>query len=49
MKKSEMYRLAQIAVVNSQSICVTDKLEVMRELMDAEKLARFGEEQEEKK
>ena len=49
MKKSEMYRLAQIAVVNSQSICVTDKLEVLKELMDAEKLSRFGEEQEEKK
>ena len=49
MKKSEMYRLAQIAVVNSQSICVTDKLEVLRELMDAENLALWSEELEENK
>lgn len=48
MKKSEMYYLAQIAVVNSQSIAVTDKLEVLQELMEAESLAKYREEQEEK-
>lgn len=47
MKKSTLYHLAQIAVVNSQSIAVTDKLEILAELMDAEKLARFCEEKEE--
>lgn len=48
MKKSEMFKVAQIAVVNSLSICVTDKLEVLRELMDKEDVALYVEEQAEK-
>ena len=48
MKKSSLFHLAQIAVVNSQSIAVTDKLEILAELMDAEKLALWREKQEEK-
>ena len=44
MKKSALYRLAQIAVVNSRSILADTKLEILQELMDAEKLARYGEE-----
>ena len=48
MKKSEIYIMAQIAVINSSGILAPDKLEVPRELMDAEDLALFVEEQEEK-
>jgi ABC-type uncharacterized transport system ATPase subunit len=33
MKKSEMYKLAQKAVVNSLSIKTEDKLEILRVLM----------------
>lgn len=44
MKKSEMYKLAQVAVVNSQSMNVYQKLEILKELMDAESLAKFSEE-----
>ena len=48
MKRSEMYYLAQIAVVECLSIDAETILAILPELMDAEKLARFGEEQEEK-
>lgn len=46
MKTSEIYKKAQIAVVNSLCLCAEDKLEILRELMDAEKLALFNEERE---
>lgn len=46
MKKSEIYIKAQIAVVAYQGMSVTDKLQILRELMDAEDLASFCEEQE---
>lgn len=45
MKKSELYYLAQIAVVESPSFDAETILAILPELMDAEKLARFGEEQ----
>ena len=48
MKKSQIYRLAQMAVVNSLCIPAVDKLEVLRELMDKESLAEYVEKQEEK-
>lgn len=46
MKKSEIYHLAQVAVVNSATIAPENKLEILRELIDAEELARFCESQE---
>lgn len=49
MKKSELYYLAQIAVVECPSFDAETILAILPELMDAEKLARFVEEQEEKK
>lgn len=49
MKKSEMYKLAQKAVLNAQSIVIDDKLEVLRELMDREATAKYVENQEEDK
>lgn len=48
MKKSEMYKLAQKAVLLSQAMMVDEKLEVLRELMNREDTAKFVEEQEEK-
>lgn len=48
MKKSALYKLAQIAVVNSLTVQADIKLEILQELMAAEKLAKFGEEREEK-
>lgn len=48
MKKSEIYRLAQCAVVNSMAITVDAKLEILRELMAKEDMYLFSEKQEEK-
>lgn len=49
MKKSELYHLAQIAVVLSPAITPETKIEVLRELIDKEELEIFCEEQEAKK
>ena len=49
MKKSELYHLAQIAVINSPSIAPETKIEVLRELLDAESLELYREEREENK
>ena len=49
MKKSELYYLAQIAVVECLSFDAETKLAILPELFDAEKLARFCEEKEEAK
>lgn len=49
MKKSEIYHLAQIAVINSPAIAPETKIEVLRELIDKEELEIFCEEQEGKK
>lgn len=46
MKKSEIYYLAQMAVVNSLSIIGEKKLEILKELMDKEALAKWAEEKE---
>ena len=44
MKKSEIFRIAQIAVMQHQGLCSTDKLEVLRELMAREDMEKFIEE-----
>lgn len=51
MKKSEMYKMLQIIVMNESDGYMDDdcKLETLRELMAQEVLARFSEEQEAKK
>lgn len=45
MKKSEIYKMAQIAVLNS-GLPGNNKLEILRELMDKEDVALFVEERE---
>jgi hypothetical protein len=47
MKKSEIYKVAQQAVINSTFIGVDMKLEILRELMDREDTALFVEKREE--
>lgn len=47
MKKSEIYHLAQIAVVTTATICPEGKLAILDTLMNDEKLALYCEEQEE--
>ena len=49
MLKSEIYRLAQFAVVNSPSIAPESKIEVLRVLMMEEDLEKFSEEREAQK
>lgn len=49
MRKSELYHLAQMAVVTSPGISPEHKLDVIHILADDEKLAKYTEEQEDKK
>lgn len=49
MKKSEAYKLAQIAVVSTPTIAPERKLEILRILIADENLAKFSEKQEETK
>jgi hypothetical protein len=46
MKKSEMYHLAQIAVITSPNIAPENKLLILAELIEKESLELFLEEQE---
>lgn len=46
MKKSEIYKAAQIAVFKDDALTVDDALEVLYVLMEAERLALFTEERE---
>lgn len=46
MKKSEVYKMAEVAVVNSLSISAQDKIEILRELIEQEDLALYREERE---
>lgn len=46
MKKSEIYFKAQVAVVNS-NCHVLDKLEILRQLMNDEDVAKYVEKNEE--
>ena len=48
MKRSELYHLAQIAVVNSPSISPENKLVILHRLMSDESMAAFIEEETEK-
>ena len=48
MKKSEIFHLAQITVVNAPCIAPERKLEVLRVLMENEDVAKFVEEREAK-
>ena len=50
MKKSEIYKIAQMAVleVGGMSINRQQQLEVLKELMEKEELALFREQQEER-
>ena len=45
MKKSEAYHLAQIAVIATNTISVESKIEVMRVLLDQERVELYCEEQ----
>lgn len=47
MKKSELYYLAQQAVLTATGLNNSRKLEILRELMGAEDLALFREKKEE--
>ena len=49
MKKSEIYHLAQIAVMLTQCIAPENKLEVLKTLMHDEDVEKFVEEREAKK
>jgi hypothetical protein len=49
MTKSELLKLAQVAVLNQEGIGEFDKLEVLRVLMDEEYIARISEKIEEEK
>ena len=48
MNKSLAYKLAQISVPKNDGMCNSNKLEVLRILMEAEDLAEYCEKQEEK-
>ena len=48
MSKSTAYKVAQIAVLKNDVICMEDKLAILRVLMDAEDVALFSEKQNEK-
>ena len=48
MKKSGMYKMAQCAVVDAPNLTTLTKLEILRELMCKEDVARFCENQEAK-
>lgn len=45
-KTSALYRMAQIAVLESNSLTEYTKLEILRELMDKEDVALFVEKRE---
>ena len=49
MKKSELYHLAQIAVITSPSIAPETKLEVLNVLLHDESMEKFCEEREAEK
>lgn len=48
MKKSEIYKMAQIAVLSNTGFNNLTKLEILRELMKEEDLALLCEKQDEK-
>ena len=46
MKKSEMYRVAQVAILDDKSLSISERLETLKELMAAESVAKYSEEKE---
>jgi hypothetical protein len=48
MKKSEIYKRAMKAVVTSQALTVDEKLDILRELMDKERIEEHWEKEAEK-
>lgn len=46
MKKSEIFYLAQVSVLTDNLLKVNDVLEILRELMSQEDLAKYVEEKE---
>lgn len=48
MKKSEIYHLAQVALLNTPTISPENKLEALRVLIDDERVAQYSEEVAEK-
>lgn len=49
MKKSEMYYLAQITIINAPCVAPERKLEILRVLMHDEDVAKYCEEREDKR
>ena len=49
MKKSEIYKYAQCAVLECPELHTTTKLDILRELMKDEDMELYTEKQEEKK
>ena len=49
MKKSELYYLAQVAVINTPTITPEKKLEILHVLMMEEDLEKFSEKREAQK
>ena len=47
MKKSELFRMAQIAVIEADTIMPSVKLDILRVLMDEEDIKKLCEEHEE--
>ena len=47
MKKSEMYKTAQIAILKMEGLTCKDTLEILRELMDQEGLEKWKEDKAE--
>lgn len=47
MKKSELYHLAEVAVITTNTISVESKIEVLRVLFESEDVALFCEKKEE--
>lgn len=46
MKKSEMYHIAMLSVLNDETICAEDKLGILEVLLDAESMAEWSERNE---
>lgn len=49
MKKSGIYHMAMMVIVNTVTINAEDKLEILKQLMDDKALAEWSEKQEEAK
>ena len=47
MKKSEMYKKAQVAILQMDGLTFNETLEILRELMDQEEMEKWREAKEE--